>query len=343
VPTTTRRLKGVTVTYSTSYRPAHPGFSSTIARARVLGVLLLVLATASGLAQARTVEPFLGHWEGAIILPTGELQIKVDLSRQGDQVSGTIDIPQQGAAGLPLAGIEIDGSAITFAIKGVPGDPTFKGKLSDGAITGDFVQGGGSFEFKLGRDAVEPPKRPQEPKPPFPYDEDEVSYTNGEITLAGTLTLPRTENRVPAALLITGSGAQDRNEALLGHKPFLVIADHLTRAGIAVLRVDDRGVGGSTGDVTQSTTADFATDVIAGVKFLKNHDRIDPKKIGVIGHSEGGLVGPLAASRSRDIAYVVMLAGTGVPGSEILPLQLELIARAEGLSEEAIAKQRESQ
>jgi len=290
-------------------------------------------------AAPKELEPFLGHWEGKLVLPTAELDIKADLAVKGGSLTGTLDIPAQGAKGLPLVDFKVDGANIEFKLQGPQGDPTFDGTLADGDITGKFLQGGGTFSFELGREAIPPPNRPQDPKPPFPYDQEEVSYKNGDITLAGTLTLPKGSTKAPVALMITGSGPQDRDEALLGHRPFLVIADHLTRAGIAVLRVDDRGVGGSTGNIAQSTSADFATDVIAGVKFLKNHDRIDPDKIGVIGHSEGGIVGPLAASQSKDIAFVIMLAGTGVPGSEILPLQLELIAKAEGVPQETIDKQ----
>ncbi len=308
-----------------------------------LGICLLLSLCLAESAPAQSFEPFVGHWEGSISLPTGELLIKVDLEQQGVGLAGTIDIPVQGAAGLPLDNFLIEGDSVTFVIKGVPGDPTFTGKLENGEISGDFVQGGGSFPFTLGRDEVEAPKRPQDPTRPYPYDEREVTYTNGDISLAGTLTIPKGEGKHPAALLITGSGAQDRDESLLGHRPFLVIADHLTRAGIAVLRVDDRGVGGSTGDVSESTTADFAGDVLAGVRFLATQQRIDPKKIGVIGHSEGGLIGPLAASQSPTIAFVVILAGTGVPGSEVLPRQLERMAKADGVSQERIDEQLELQ
>jgi pimeloyl-ACP methyl ester carboxylesterase len=305
----------------------------------IIGVLLLLLSSSAGHVLAQDVEPFLGHWEGKLVLPTAELDIKADLALEAGSLTGTLDIPAQGAKGIPLADFAIDGANIRFKMQGIPGDPTFDGTLADGDITGKFLQGGGTFSFNLGREAIPPPNRPQEPKPPFPYDQEEVSYSNVDITLAGTLTLPKGSEKSPAALMITGSGPQNRDEALLGHKPFLVIADHLTRAGIAVLRVDDRGVGGSTGNLAQSTSADFATDVLAGVEFLKTHDRINAGKIGVIGHSEGGIVGPLAASQSDDIAFVVMLAGTGVPGSEILPLQLEMIAKAEGVPQETIDKQ----
>jgi pimeloyl-ACP methyl ester carboxylesterase len=210
------------------------------------------------------------------------------------------------------------------------------GALSEKELKGKFTQGGQTFPFTLTRGAAPPPPRPQEPKPPFPYDEEEVSYSNGGITLAGTLTLPSEGGPFPAAILITGSGPQNRNEELLGHKPFLVLADHLTRAGIAVLRVDDRGVGGSSGSNSESTTMDFATDVQAGLRFLAGRDEIDPARMGLIGHSEGGVVAPMAAVGSEDVAFVVMMAGTGVTGREVLAHQNRLIARAGGASEAAI-------
>lgn len=318
-------------------------FAARWRRRVVFGTCLVLWSSVAVQASAQDMAPFLGHWEGSISLPTGELLIKIDLVQQGEALAGTIDIPMQGAAGLPLDAFHVKGDGITFVIKGIPGNPTFSGSLTDGGISGNFVQGGARFPFTLGRGKVEPSKRPQDPTPPYPYDEHEVTYTNGDITLAGTLTIPKGAGKHPAALLITGSGAQDRDEALLGHRPFLVIADHLTRAGIAVLRVDDRGVGGSTGDVSDSTTADFAGDVLAGVRFLTTQQRIDREKIGLIGHSEGGIVGPLAASQSSDIAFVVILAGTGVPGREVLPRQLERMATADRVPKEKIDKQLELQ
>jgi pimeloyl-ACP methyl ester carboxylesterase len=182
----------------------------------------------------------------------------------------------------------------------------------------------------------------QNPQPPFPYKSVEVSYQNaaGGVKLAGTLTLPEGPGRFPAVILITGSGPQDRDETILGHKPFWVIADFLSRRGIAVLRVDDRGVGGSTGDAMKATLEDQAGDVLAGVDFLKSRADIAAKHIGVIGHSEGGIIGPIAASRSASISFVVMLAGTGVPGIQVLRLQEDMILRAAGVDAAAIAKNR---
>jgi pimeloyl-ACP methyl ester carboxylesterase len=288
--------------------------------------------------RAASAADLSGHWEGAIELPATNLAILVELKQVGDQWSGLIDIPAQGAKGLALAGIAIAGDTLQFRVSGVPGDPAFKGTFAaaTGKITGTIVQFGQSLPFHLGREKEAGPARPQEPKPPFPYRAEDVSYKNGDITLAGTLTIPQGKGPFPAALLLSGSGPQNRDEELVGHKPFLVVADFLTRAGIAVLRVDDRGVGGSSGQLIMSTTSDFADDALAGVRFLRARAEVNPKRVGLIGHSEGGLVAPLAASRSKDVAYIVLLAGTGVPGDEVLIRQNELMSRAAGVSEAAI-------
>jgi pimeloyl-ACP methyl ester carboxylesterase len=170
---------------------------------------------------------------------------------------------------------------------------------------------------------------PQEPKPPFPYTSEDVVYKNAKQgnTLAGTITKPAGAGPFPTVILITGSGAQDRNESLLGHKPFLVIADYLTRRGIEVLRVDDRGIGGSSGSTPNSTTADFVTDVEAGIELLKGRPEVDKRHIGLIGHSEGGIIAPMVASESSDVAFIVMLAGTAIRGDKILRSQAEALIR----------------
>src|SRR5262249_30057916 len=153
-------------------------------------------------------------------------------------------------------------------------------------------------------------------------------------------TVPRSGGPFPAVLLITGSGAQDRDETILGHKPFLVLADYLTRRGIAVLRVDDRGVGGSTGKTSEATSADLADDVLARVGVLKGRQEINPSQIGLIGHSEGGIIAPLVASQSRDVAFIVLMAGTGLPGDEILYLQAAAILKVAGADAEQLAEQK---
>jgi pimeloyl-ACP methyl ester carboxylesterase len=310
------------------------------------GVALLTLACAiacSAPLRAAETPPLAGHWEGELELPggAGKMAIKVDL-KPGEAPlgwSGTIDIPAQGAKGVPLTDLRIEGSKARFTIVGAPGNPTFDGTFAEGKITGSFSQGQVNVPFWLGRERLAEPGKAQDPKPPFPYKVEEVTYQNGEVKLAGTLTTPEGAGPFPAALLITGSGAQDRDEAIFGHRPFWVLADHLSRRGIAVLRVDDRGIGGSTGDGQTATSADFAQDVLAGIRFLKSRPAIDSKRIGLIGHSEGGLIAPLAASQAPEVAFLVLLAGTGVSGSEIILSQLELIARAEGAGEETIRQQ----
>jgi len=175
--------------------------------------------------------------------------------------------------------------------------------------------------------------RPQTPMRPFPYREIDVGYDNPKapgVYLAGALTLPQGNGPFPAVVLITGSGAQDRDESMAGHKPFLILADALTRRGLAVLRVDDRGVGGSLGAKPNDTTADFATDVEAGVAFLRTRTDIDPKRIGLLGHSEGGEIAPMVAARDPSIAFIVMMAGPAIPGDQIIAAQTRDIALASG-------------
>jgi pimeloyl-ACP methyl ester carboxylesterase len=309
--------------------------------------LLAALSIASLFAvpglRAAEAPPVSGHWEGEIELPggAGKLQVMVEL-KQGISPSGwvgTIDIPAQAAKGVPLEDISVDGAKVRFSILGAPGHATFDGTLDGGKLAGTFSQGQLSMPFHLGREKVVQEEKAQDPKPPFPYKIEEVAYTNGDVKLAGTLTTPAGAGPFPAVLLITGSGSQDRNETIFGHKPFWVIADHLSRHGIAVLRVDDRGVGGSTGDPRSSTSADFAQDVLSGVSFLKGHAGVDAKRIGLLGHSEGGLIAPLAASQSPDVAFIILLAGTGVPGEQIVLRQLEMISRAEGTPEDKIHEQ----
>ena len=177
----------------------------------------------------------------------------------------------------------------------------------------------------------------QEPKPPFPYFVEEVSYGNSEILLSGTLTLPKTTGPFPAVILIHGSSRLDRDETILGHKPFLVLSDHFTRHGIAVLRFDKRGVGESTGNYDNATIEDFCDDVAKGVEYLKSRPEIIKNQIGLVGHSEGGIVASMLASKSNDVAFIVLMAGTGVNGEEILCEQGILLHRPNGVDEEMIA------
>lgn len=315
----------------------------------IVGVLIATLAP-MGLAQEIDLT---GAWQGVIGPGAIDLDIQVEFSGTADELAATLAIPAQGLFDFPLGEVELDGDQVRFVMPGVPGDPVFEGQADADRIEGTFTQGGQAFDFFLERD-LDPDARgtglvrPQEPQPPYPYREEEVSYASQDVTLAGTLTLPEGEGPFAAALLITGSGPQDRDEELYGHKPFLVIADDLTRAGLAVLRVDDRGVGGSTGLDADASFADLVEDALAGVAFLAAHPEIDADRVGLIGHSQGGYVAPGVVAEGGQVAFVVMLAGPAVHGFDVLVLQNERIIgdamRAdpsvdEALIEETVAAQ----
>jgi pimeloyl-ACP methyl ester carboxylesterase len=284
-----------------------------------------------------------GLWLGTLRVGPSELRLALHIARTGTGFTGTLDSIDQGASGIPLSAIAQEGRNIRIEIQRLGG--LYVGSIDE---SGNQISGTWTQAFDLPLTFTRTAKLPdsagmQEPKRPYPYDEVEVSYENKQagVKFAGTLTLPRTGAPHPAVLLITGSGPQDRDESFGGHKPFLVLADFLTRRGIAVLRVDDRGVGGSTGSVDAGTTDEFAGDALAGVAYLKSRREIDPERIGLIGHSEGGIVASLAAARSRDVALIVLLVGPGVPGSQVMIGQSYAGARAMGASEEGAAMNRD--
>ncbi len=305
----------------------------------------LKLARANKAAAAAEAKPD-QTWAGRLKVTAGiELRLVLNLfNKKDDGFTATLDSPDQGAKGIKVDEVSLDKETLTFAVKSIAGE--FSGKLNADKTEaeGEWTQLGNAMKLTLKKtDKLEAEaRRPQEPRGPFPYKAIEVSYPNKSagISLAGTLTLPKGDGPFPSVILITGSGGQDRDETLLGHKPFLILADYLTRRGVAVLRVDDRGVGGSTGSQAKATSADFATDVEAGVSFLKTRKEIDPKRIGLMGHSEGGLIAPMVAAKiPGDVAFVVLLAGTGVPGDEILEAQSSLILKAMGAKAEDVDKQ----
>jgi uncharacterized protein len=283
-----------------------------------------------GLAAAAAAQPpVAGRWEGAIKIMGQELAIVVTMSGEVAAPKATVDIPQQGAKGLSLTNVRVNGQLVHFELPAGPGLAVFDGVVRGDSISGTFEQAGmkGTFDLKRGTAAEEPPP---------PYKQEEVKIINGGITLAGTLTLPASAGPHPVVVLVTGSGAQNRDEEVFGFKVFKLLADHLTRAGLAVLRCDDRGVGGSTGSTPESTTADFAEDVLAEMKFLKARPDIDRARIGLIGHSEGGIVAPMVATRSSDVAFIVLLSGPALTGEKIMLAQGELLGRAEGRTPEQI-------
>lgn len=269
-----------------------------------------------------------GTWNGIIEL--GENKQIVFIfnieTTSDDNLITTIDIPSNRISGLKPAtthfkndSLLIDGSNLGIKYHGILNKKTQQ-------IEGTFTEGINALRLILKRDKINIEKRivrPQEPVKPYPYYEEEVSFENkdAKITLSGTLTMPQKNGKFPVVILISGSGPQDRDETFSGHKPFLVLADYLTRQGIAVLRYDDRGFGKSTGDFSSATTKDFSTDVLSAVNYLKSRADIESNKIGLIGHSEGGIIAPLVANATKDVSFLVLLASTGVVGSEISLMQ----------------------
>jgi len=317
----------------------------------VLLSLALIPLGAAGLQAPAEPDRFVGNWSGGLDVPGAgvTLRLRFEVTRTDDGLAATLYSIDQGNAEVAVETVETDGSQLTMTMPSV--GASFEGALSeDGeAIEGTFTQMGAPMPLRLERvseeEAEAAARRPQDPEEPLPYPAEEVAYPNpdGGHTIAGAFTRPPGEGPFPAAILISGSGPQDRDEALLGHRPFLVLSDHLTRRGIAVLRFDDRGVGKSTGDFAAATSADFTSDVLAGVEYLLGRDDVDPDRIGLAGHSEGGLIAPMAAVASDDVAYIVLMAGPGVNGERILYAQAELIGRTAGLSEARVAATRELQ
>lgn len=295
-------------------------------------------------------------YKGSIDLPGMALEFSLELTRGLDGTpTGTIDIPIQAFLDQPLLDVVWTETRLAFSVA-VPGADESSWPQFDFALAGDngadaavhmgtLKQAGHEFPASIERTeaAAEGLKRPQVPVGPFPYEAREVTFRNeaGDLTIAGTLTVPDGDGPFPCAVMITGSGPQDRDETIFEHRPFLVIADHLARQGIAVLRCDDRDVGGTgPGNQEHPDSMDFVTDALASLEFVAAQDNIDATRLGLIGHSEGGLIAPLVAGQDERVTFVVMLAGPGVPGDEILMEQGEAIALAMGASAATLEEQR---
>jgi len=287
------------------------------------GFVIAMLLQNSADAQNQVVKGIFNKWGGKLDLgKDNKLIIVFRLWQENDTIKATMDSPNQGVKDIPVDSVAVKDNIIYISIKNF--NISFKGSFNekDTSIFGTFSQG------KFNQDLVLKPykvNRPQEPKKPYPYKEIEVKFDHGGIILAGTITMPEGKGPYPAVVLISGSGPQDRNEELFSHKPFWIIADYLTHNGYAVLRFDDRGTAKSTGNYKTAGMEDFAGDAYAAFEFMKKYPGIDPLKTGLIGHSEGGMIAPLLASRHPDIAFIIMMAGPGVRGDELLLLQSELI------------------
>lgn len=300
-------------------------------------LITLLLLPALSLA-ADSPKGIAGLWYGVLKIGAIELRMGFQIEKQGDKLTAKLHSVDQGDVKIPMDSVAFADGQLTIKCEKLK--LTYLGRMQDGgnAITGELDQGV-KFKFDLTRTATAPTNnRPQLPKKPYPYVEEPVTFSSkaASVKLAGTLTKPKGDGPFPVAVLISGSGPQDRDETLLGHKPFLVLADHLTRQGIAVLRYDDRGVAESTGVFETATSKDFADDATGAVAFLKGRKEIG--KIGLIGHSEGGLIAPLVAAGNKDVGFIVLLAGPGLPGDEIVAAQSELILSAMGETKENIAR-----
>lgn len=272
-------------------------------------------------AYVASAQGVTGTWKGTLKAPTTELPIVFHISEDSGAYSSKMDSPSQGATGIPMTKTTYENNELTIVFD--QAQIEYKAKLVEGMLKGTFTQAG--YEMTLNLTQGEAPKaKPQEPKAPFPYAIEDVYFKNDKaegIKFAGTLTMPKNVKNPPVAILVSGSGPQNRDEELLGHKPFLVLADHLSRQGIAVLRYDDRGTAESEGEFEGATSFDFADDAEAALTYLKTRTDVDTKKIGFIGHSEGGLIAPIIAARNKDVAFCVLLAGPGVSGKEVLLTQ----------------------
>ena len=285
-----------------------------------------------------------GLWQGALEGNGMRLRLQLHVSHDDQkQLVAALDSPDQGVSGLPAIKVSQKETAFHFEIPVVQG--VYQGTLNaaKNAINGSWTQNGVEQKLDFKRsDQLLALVRPQNPVKPYPYKEEEITFSNdkAKITLGGTLTVPAGKAPFPAAILISGSGPNDRDESIIGHRPFLVLADHLTRKGIAVLRFDKRGIGKSTGDFANATTEDFAADTQAALGYLQTRKEVDRKRVGLIGHSEGGLIAPIVASGSTDVAWIVLLAGPGLNGEETLLLQSELLLKSAGVDDDQIANTR---
>ena len=297
-------------------------------KTKILSLLAALLICTCGWSQS--IE---GYWGGELNVQGMKLGMFFNIVKTDSGFVSTLDVPQQGASGIQVSTTTFDGFNIRMEMAAL--HASYEGILYEGYIGGTYSESGMKFPLTLRKTEKKPLLRPQEPKAPFPYKQEEVTFRNERegITLAGTLTMPEGNGTCPAVVMISGSGPQNRDSELYGHKTFAVIADFLTSNGIAVLRFDDRGVGASERGNTAATTLDLSYDAEAAVKFMKAKKCFS--RIGVAGHSEGGLISFMLAERKM-VDFVVSLAGPSVKGSEIIVAQQDSISRIKGMSQELI-------
>ena len=301
---------------------------------KIILVIIVILTNLSIYAQDIS-----GKWNGILKVQGVQLRLVFNIAQTEKGYSSTMDSPEQGVKGLPVTSTSYENSILKLEVSNA--GIQYEGTLDkNNAFVGTFKQGGQSFPLVLTKEEIEKEKvlRPQEPTKPYPYYSEEVKFENpkDKILLAGTLTLPEKSGKFPAVILISGSGPQNRDEELLGHKPFLVLSDYLTTNGIAVLRFDDRGTAKSTGDFKNATTFDFATDVEYAIKYLQTRKEINKNSIGLIGHSEGGIIASIIASKNKNIDFIVLIAGSTLRGDKLLLLQKHKIETQMGINKQLI-------
>jgi dienelactone hydrolase len=287
--------------------------------------------------QYGTSQEILGFWNGKIDIGGSSLRVTFTIEGDLEHLTAVMGSPDQGDNLFNCSEAYFSSGEITLRVKDIGLEYHGAYIANKKQFEGQLYQGGQSFPCTLVREtlAAEQVKpRPQEPLQPFSYETYDINFPGGspEIMLSGTLSLPKGSGPFPCVVLISGSGPQNRDEEILGHKPFLVLCDYLVKKGMAVFRYDDRGVAKSGGDFASATSADFASDVRAAILVMKENKKIDPKKIGLAGHSEGGTITAMVAADNPDVAFVISLAGTGLPGGDVLTKQNFDYARSEGAS-----------
>jgi pimeloyl-ACP methyl ester carboxylesterase len=304
----------------------------------VATIIITIFASCAMLAQNIT-----GKWNGILKVQGMQVRLAFNITKIDSGYKSTMDSPDQKAMGIPVETTSYTNGVVKLSIPKALIE--YLGAVkNDSTIIGHLKQAGQSFPLNLTRTEVEKEKvlRPQEPVKPYPYYTEDVTFQNkkANISLAGTLSMPQQQGNFPAVILISGSGPQNRDEEILGHKPFLVLADFLTKNGIAVLRFDDRGTAQSKGNFNTATSVDFATDVEAAVNYLLTRKEINKTKIGLMGHSEGGIIAPMVAVQNKNVKFIILLAGSGVSGDQLLLLQQEMVGRAMGASEIDLQKEK---
>ena len=304
-------------------------------------IILLIFLLSLNIAKAQEI---IGDWYGNLNVQGTELPLIFHIQKTNSTYISKMDSPKQGGFDIKVDKTEYNNSTLKMTISalGVKYEGSYDKNREK--IKGTFQQGGKSQPLNLLREKIiKKVNRPQEPKKPYPYSSENVTFFNKKdsINLAGTLTLPKNTKNFSTVILISGSGPQDRNSEIMDHKPFLIISDYLTRNGIAVLRYDDRGVGESQGEYFKATSKDLSTDTEAAIKYLKSRKDISKNRIGLVGHSEGGLIAPMVATNSNDVSFIILLAGPGLKGEQILLLQKKLIEQRSGIDEVTINKSQE--